>query len=585
MKSKITIILSILFVFTVLQVTTFAQGHVVNVPDTYDGSAFGVLNRFIMADTVDGGSRRDPDAIYRLERGKIYDVNHTMIVDFTFSLVADDDDPSNPKRPPMINLGKTLDSRWVSRVFKFRGDSTDFTLKNILFQGVHYDEVILAHGAGVFELRGSNHRLVVDNCIFNGFGTGEDGVIKTKGTTNSVLIFKNNYFRNNVDIDDVGAGGWYLQTSKTAKNDSIIFQNNSFLEVGGYNFLTWEYAGYVEFTHNTMFSTTINAIWTPYLTNAKFNDNLFFNYQTVGETQYELKSGYWDKGKPRHDRSSICKLNLLPQLVIDRFGVTEADRRVEYKNNVYAWSQDLKDFWANTLDSTDVRAKNSGEIFSPLWINEFTDSMFTDDTNYPYLEEENNVEMDPGFDAQLVSDVMSKEIPFARLYRVKGWTSLDEAEVRLYNPEGAGHMYQLSWPLPETLTYTNSEALTHAQFGLPVGDLNWYPEKKKIWEDSVAVGVSNYNNTNLPDNFSLSQNYPNPFNPTTEISFTIPYSNKVELTVFNILGQKVVTLVNRELSAGSYKYKFDASNLTSGIYFYKLSTNSFSKVRKMMLLK
>ena len=100
----------------------------------------------------------------------------------------------------------------------------------------------------------------------------------------------------------------------------------------------------------------------------------------------------------------------------------------------------------------------------------------------------------------------------------------------------------------------------------------------------LSVGVDD-EVTELPETFELSQNYPNPFNPSTVISFSIPNSGITKLSVYNILGQKVATLVNKELSAGSYQYEFDASNLTSGVYFYKLSSNNYSAIKKMMLVK
>ncbi len=83
----------------------------------------------------------------------------------------------------------------------------------------------------------------------------------------------------------------------------------------------------------------------------------------------------------------------------------------------------------------------------------------------------------------------------------------------------------------------------------------------------------------------LFQNYPNPFNPTTEISFSIRVKGITSLEVYNILGQKVATIVNKELNAGSHKYQFDASRLTSGIYFYKLQSTSYSNIKKMLLIK
>ena len=93
------------------------------------------------------------------------------------------------------------------------------------------------------------------------------------------------------------------------------------------------------------------------------------------------------------------------------------------------------------------------------------------------------------------------------------------------------------------------------------------------------------NTYNLPESFSLSQNYPNPFNPSTAISYSLPKSGNVILRVFNILGNEVATLVNEDKDAGQYKVEFDASNLSSGIYFYKIQAGSFAETKKMILLK
>jgi hypothetical protein len=85
--------------------------------------------------------------------------------------------------------------------------------------------------------------------------------------------------------------------------------------------------------------------------------------------------------------------------------------------------------------------------------------------------------------------------------------------------------------------------------------------------------------------FALNQNYPNPFNPSTAISFTIPTASKVSLSVYNVLGQRVATLVNRDLSAGAHAFTFDASALSSGMYFYRLEAGANVSVKKMMLIK
>jgi hypothetical protein len=96
-------------------------------------------------------------------------------------------------------------------------------------------------------------------------------------------------------------------------------------------------------------------------------------------------------------------------------------------------------------------------------------------------------------------------------------------------------------------------------------------------------------NNNLPTTFSLFQNFPNPFNPSTTINYQIPKVGFVTLKVYDVLGREVALLVNEEKPAGSYRVNFDASSvkgeLSSGIYFYRISVGNYSSVKKMVLLK
>jgi|GEM_PF-474411 len=99
----------------------------------------------------------------------------------------------------------------------------------------------------------------------------------------------------------------------------------------------------------------------------------------------------------------------------------------------------------------------------------------------------------------------------------------------------------------------------------------------------TLVGVND--NTALPKEYSISQNYPNPFNPVTRISFALPKSALTKITIYNILGKEVKVLVNKELDAGRHEINIDASDLSSGVYFYKIQSGSFVQTKKMTLLK
>jgi hypothetical protein len=103
------------------------------------------------------------------------------------------------------------------------------------------------------------------------------------------------------------------------------------------------------------------------------------------------------------------------------------------------------------------------------------------------------------------------------------------------------------------------------------------------WGVSSVTAVNDDNP--VSENFRLDQNYPNPFNPTTTISFTLPTAEFVTLNVYNSIGQKVATLVENEISAGTHQVQFNAANLPSGTYFYQLRAGGFIQTKKCLLIK
>lgn len=105
-------------------------------------------------------------------------------------------------------------------------------------------------------------------------------------------------------------------------------------------------------------------------------------------------------------------------------------------------------------------------------------------------------------------------------------------------------------------------------------------------EATLNLGATSVEDSKLlPANFALEQNYPNPFNPSTTIRFSLPADNFVTLKVYNMLGQEVATLVNENKAAGNYNINFNASNLSSGVYLYRIDAGNFTAVKKLTLLK
>lgn len=107
-----------------------------------------------------------------------------------------------------------------------------------------------------------------------------------------------------------------------------------------------------------------------------------------------------------------------------------------------------------------------------------------------------------------------------------------------------------------------------------------------VWASGGCSGtLTGIGNNNVPADYSISQNYPNPFNPTTSISYSLPKAGLVKIVVYDLLGKEVAALVNEVKQAGNYVVDFNASNLSSGVYFYKITSSNFSDIKKMMLLK
>jgi len=133
--------------------------------------------------------------------------------------------------------------------------------------------------------------------------------------------------------------------------------------------------------------------------------------------------------------------------------------------------------------------------------------------------------------------------------------------------------------------------------GLVMSSLNIYSlwEKDKyliagtgggIWRRPISeITAVNMDLFTIPNEFTLGQNYPNPFNPSTTIDYSIPRRSSVTITIFDILGRKVTTLVNSEIDAGNHKVKFDGSSFSSGIYFYQLRIDDYITNKKMILVK
>ncbi len=134
-------------------------------------------------------------------------------------------------------------------------------------------------------------------------------------------------------------------------------------------------------------------------------------------------------------------------------------------------------------------------------------------------------------------------------------------------------------------TTNNPVNYSFSDRGLNSGKYNYRLKQVDFNGNFNYFNLSNEVIVGVPTRYELSQNYPNPFNPSTSINYEIPFDGRVSLKVFDMSGKEIATLVNEAKTAGYYTVNFNASNLSSGIYFYQISSGSFNAVKKMTLVK
>jgi hypothetical protein len=239
----------------------------------------------------------------------------------------------------------------------------------------------------------------------------------------------------------------------------------------------------------------------------------------------------------------------------------ESNRKVVVRNNAYFWSQPFIDLW-NSADT----------LHASRFFNDRTQAFFDDDTNYPNMHEENNVNVEPNFANRPNTEALQLE----QVRAIRQPNGPSRSYWGFGGPRGT-----LNWPLPENLSYDNANLLTAGTDGRPLGDLNWF---------GLATSVESPEQTGVPEDFVLLQNYPNPFNPTTSIAYNIARTAEVKLSIYNLRGQEVRSLVNERKTVGSYTVKWDGRDqfgmaVVSGIYFYKLEAGGFVQTQKMLLVK
>jgi len=252
-----------------------------------------------------------------------------------------------------------------------------------------------------------------------------------------------------------------------------------------------------------------------------------------------------------------------------------------------SWSADTRLTIVDTTESNYPSVTVSGSVVHVVWQD------FRDGNMEIYYKRSTNAGGNWSADERLTNNPSPSSKPSVA---VSGsvvhvvWDDYRDVKWDIYykrSPDGG-----VSWEADTRLTNNDAQSYSPSvALSGSVVHVVWADARDVYWEiyykrnpTGNVVGIKNIN-SEIPREFSLSQNYPNPFNPSTTIQFSLPRSEFVTLKLFNILGEEITALVSKKLSAGTHQAEWDARDLPSGVYFYRLQAGSFTQTRKLLLLR
>lgn len=550
------------------------------------------ISNIINADTSVTAPR-----VYVLDRGAIYYIDRAFELTHSSKFIA----KGSAARPPVLAPAIRADDTSEEWYFKLIKTGISVELNDLYLLSLRSDGKALGWSRAI-HVGASNTSLKIRRVVFDGW---TEACIRVDGASWVKLDVQDCHFRN-MQHSTSYFGGQVFLSGSTDDADTTIFVNNTIFGCQSYLFSLRGYDKFSVFEHNTIVYSVVNPFLINRAQNLHMKNNIFYGAhawggdpeQVIGnwlncfpDTTASSIINFWVKGTYLGDVSLTGpERNDEPTLGI----VFDPSKRVdEVKSNIYYNPPQLVNFY-NTWNDT-VTAYDSVEVWHgpkqylkrvltlAPWINPTGRTIIDSLTNpnigstqySPYVTVEDGMDVDPGFsDAGVVGHV-SELVGYVQRIATR----------KLDNPWHYQFNFPPTWPLPESFVYSNTSLIHGGSDGYALGDLNWFPDQKLTY----IVGVEK-TSTVVPDEFKLSQNYPNPFNPETKIEFNVAKEGYVKIAVYNILGQKIRTLVNNDFKAGSYSVTWNGKDdfgrqVSTGAYLYSLETESFKTTKKMILMK
>lgn len=552
--------------------------------------------------------------------GRVYELVPNGIYWFTRQLNTPEDRPlviagadytrlvqsDSELEPPNIH-GTTVDgSATNGGFFQVRND---VTFKNLIAsasatnnsQGWH---VVIARSAG--------NTITLDNVLMehnNWIFVHSNDFAGTK------VHISDSYFLNMSGEPILRNGGIY-DNSRNPTSELVVENSTHVMAQGQfYKFRSFKFDK-AFFNHNTFVNVANNVLvgWGHH-TNLTVTNNLFVNSNA---TPYFPGKNFssTDQDSLAH---GIINVAHLPEddAAFEQYTMYGKERKILVFNNGVFWDDRLDDIVVqlNNMESRD----RSDWVTQMITMNSRTQEIFNDNERYPLMNEGNWVMggdpdfIEPrGLMTDMIDELVISIVDLAdQGTRVFPKWRMPGNETSRGGDDGL--MPYPDWPIPANLAYNNSAYLTAGLGNLPLGDLNWFPESKALfneWKEELHAELESaiddgrdpeYRSLvtsiedpamlpNTPTRFELSQNYPNPFNPATQIRFTLQSNADVKLDIFDVTGRLVGTLINDSMNAGSHSVTWDATNQSgapvgSGVYIYRLTVGEEVQSRSMTLIK
>ncbi len=564
-----------MIVFILIPGQSFAQSGTMTVY-----ASGQTLDQIIAGDQTNGVQNH---SVYKLvSLDSTYLVDATITISSSVSIIGVPD-PTTGKLPSIQS--DVLQSTQVTGIqFTFNGPKSTVILKNLYLLGVAPNNAVSTQSGQGVQVSADSISLIVDNCVFDDFTQFDIGY----NANWDKFKITNSKFRNGVE----GDAQYYIpevlrnEYPGTAPTDTVIMNYNTMLCVASGPVLASSFVKYFEFIHNDVVDAAKAPVWIERATDAKIDNNIFYNTYAVAEAYFEYK-GFWDEKGTQLRIPAVINFVPLDSATTANFigkassnsadsAAAEAARKIEVKNNAYFWSSDLLNFYT-TWNDTATAAYDS--LVTPVFMNSGTAVMFGNSA-YPNFVQSGNQNVDPKFGSGIANVDGNSTTGDGNglldwIAAIRGGT----ATTQYYAYQRTdGTALAPPWPLPEytsndlkysaTLTSTDSKQ---------VGDPYWFTGTPTGVKQVPAQG---------PAKFALSNNYPNPFNPSTTINFSLAKDGNVTLNIYNVMGQLVKSVVsNAYMSKGEHNYIVNMDNFASGVYFYALRQGSNIITKKMVLLK